>query len=454
MQIYNTLSRSKETFVPMLPGKAGIYCCGPTVYNYAHIGNLRTYVFEDILRRTLIFNGFEVKHVMNITDVGHLESDEDEGEDKMEKGAQREGLDPWQLARKYENAWLHDMARLQIQRPEVICRATDHIAGMVALIERIIAAGCGYVTPGAIYFDTSKFAAYADFARLDLKGLEAGRGGRVKEGDTGKRNPNDFVLWFTNKPKHIMQWDSPWGSGYPGWHIECSAMSMEYLGETFDIHCGGVDHIPVHHTNEIAQSECVTHKTFVKYWMHAEFLLLEADKMSKSSGNFLTIQSLVDEGFDPLSYRYLILQAHYRSELKFSWDTLEAAQNGLRRVYSMRPDKETLTDEAEYSEARSKALEAINDDLGTAQLLSILHTYGSYRLWKEFDAVLGLDFVNRTTPTTEELPADVTELISKRDVAKSTKDWATSDAIRKQLTDIGYVVGDTPAGTTVTRKSV
>jgi len=302
LRLYNTMSRSVEDFVPMEPGRAGMYCCGPTVYNYAHIGNLRTYVFEDVLRRTLRFNGYVPIHVMNITDVGHLESDADEGEDKMEKGARREGLDVWELARKYEGAWLADMAALNIERPEVICRATDHIPDMVALVQTLMDRGYAYTTEDTIYFDTGKFGDYAKLARLDLRGLQAGAGGRVQL--TGeKRHPNDFALWFTNRPRHLMQWESPWGRGYPGWHIECSAMSMKYLGPSFDIHCGGVDHIPVHHTNEIAQSEGASGQPFVRYWLHGEWLLIGAEKMSKSTENFLTLSALSERGFDRLAYR-------------------------------------------------------------------------------------------------------------------------------------------------------
>lgn len=477
MQLYNTLTRTKEEFTPIEPGHVRMYCCGPTVYNYAHIGNLRTYIFEDVLRRALLFNGYAIEHVMNITDVGHLTSDEDEGEDKMEEGAKREGLDPYELARKYEGFWMEDMERLNIQRPEVICRATEHVEEMKALIERILEAGCGYVTPGAVYFDTAKFPHYADFARLNLSGLEAGKGGRAQVlGE--KKNQNDFALWFLNKPNHIMKWESPWGVGYPGWHIECSAMSIKYLGETFDIHCGGVDHIPVHHTNEIAQSESATHKPFVRYWLHGEFLVIsnkeqtgeeggesegedETSKMSKSSGNFLTVtdradpklpSGLIERGFDPLAYRYLCLQAHYRSELRFSWETLEAAQNGLRRVYAVRPDNDPLKDDAAYAEARAEALAALNDDLGMPQLVGILNRYSSHRLWTEFDAVLGLDIAKRTQPVEEALPAEVQALVEERNTARKNKNFAQSDEIRNRLNSLGYEVGDSPAGTTVKKR--
>jgi len=458
MQLYNTLTRSKEEFVPLEPGRVKMYCCGPTVYNFAHIGNLRTYVFEDILRRTLRFNGYDLTHVMNITDVGHLESDADEGEDKMEKGAEREGLSVWQIARKYEDTFFADTERLNIERPEVVCRATEHIPEMISLIERIADHGQAYVTPGAVYFDTSRFPHYADFARLDLSGMQEGAGGRAQKQEE-KRHPYDFVLWFTDRPRHIMKWESPWGEGYPGWHIECSAMSIRYLGETFDIHCGGVDHINVHHTNEIAQSECATGKPFVRYWLHGEFLLTKTDndeygKESKSKGEFLTVQSLINRDFNPLAYRYFCLQAHYRSELRFSWENLEAAQAGLRRVYATSPENDPLADDRAFADAREEALAALNNDLGTPQLVGLLNRHNSYRLWTEFDPVLGLDIAARRQRPEEAIPAEVQSLVEERNAARKAKDWGRSDEIRNQLISMGYEVGDSPAGTTVKRRSI
>jgi cysteinyl-tRNA synthetase len=453
MQFYNTMTRKKEEFEPLVPGEASVYCCGPTVYNYAHIGNLRTYIFEDVLRRALRFNGFKVKHVMNITDVGHLESDADEGEDKMEKASVKEGLSVWDLARKYEGFWLEDMTKLNIERPEVICRATEHIPDMIALIERILDHGCGYIAPGAVYFDTSKVANYTDLAQLNLSGMQAGAGGRVQQlGE--KKHPFDFALWFLNKPRHIMQWESPWGPGYPGWHIECSAMSMRYLGETFDIHCGGVDHIPVHHTNEIAQSECATGKQFVRYWLHGEFLLTEQEKMSKSAENFLTLQVVADKGISPLAYRYLCLQAHYRSELKFSWENLEAARNGLRKVYGVGPETDPLTDDSRYEAARTEALAALNDDLNMPQLVGILNRWDSYRLWIEFDEVLGLGIADHARRAEAALPDDIQALVEERNAARAAKQWARSDEIRNTLQEMDYEVGDGPQGTTVKKRIV
>ncbi len=462
MQVYNTLTRKKEEFVPLKPGQVGMYCCGPTVYNYVHIGNLRAFIFDDILRRTLKFLGYRLTHVMNITDVGHLESDADEGEDKMEKGALREGLTVWEIARKYEDAFFQDAGNLNIERPEVVCRATEHIPDMIALIERLIANGCAYVQPGAVYFDTSAFPNYADLGRLDLSGLVAGAGGRVEMlGE--KRHPNDFALWFLDKPRHLMQWDSPWGRGYPGWHVECSAMSMKYLGETFDIHCGGVDHIPVHHTNEVAQSECATGKLFVRYWLHNEFLIIakpesgdsgngETAKMSKSGENFLTLQRLIDRGFNPIAYRYFCLQAHYRSELKFAWENLEGAQNGLRKVYSARPEADPLADDARFANARQEALEALTDDLNTPQLVGILNRHHSYRLWTEFDAILGLNIAAHAQRADDEIPPNVKTLVDERNEARRSKQWPLSDEIRERLISMGYEIGDSPQGTTIKKR--
>lgn len=452
MYFHNTMTRRKEEFVPLEPGQVRMYCCGLTVYNYAHIGNLRTYIFEDVLRRALRFNGYALTHVQNITDVGHMTTDADAGEDKMQVAAEREKKSPWEIARFYEAAALRDFQRLNIEIPEIMPRATEHIPEMIALIQRLEANGYTYVTSEGVYFDTSKYPEYGKLARLNLKGQQTARSDVVQ--DETKRNPSDFVLWFLNKPTHIMQWESPWGPGYPGWHIECSAMAMKYLGETFDIHCGGVDHIPVHHTNEIAQSECATHKPFVRYWLHGEFLLMGKEKVSKSKGGSInTLQSLIDAGYDPLAYRYLCLQAHYRSELNFSVEALDAAVSGLRKVYALCPDDDPLRDDAEgFQRARARVLEAINDDLNLPQAVGLLNAYGSYRLWLEFDPVLGLDIARRACRGAEELPAAVQQLIAERNAARQARDWARSDALRDQLIQMGYEVGDGPQGTVVRRR--
>jgi cysteinyl-tRNA synthetase len=454
---YNTMNRRKEEFIPLNPPTARIYCCGPTVYNYSHIGNLRTYIFEDILRRTLLFSGFGVEHVMNITDVGHMTSDADEGDDKMQSAALRENKSPWEIARFYEDAFFVDTDRLNIQRPEVTPRATEHVLEMIETIQRLEANGFTYVTTEGVYFDTSLDDDYGKLARLQLENQRTERDEVVA--DETKRNPSDFVLWFLNKPNHIMQWVSPWGPGYPGWHIECSAMSMKYLGETFDIHCGGVDHIPVHHTNEIAQSESATNQLFVRYWMHGEFLLMNGGKLSKSKltsqqedqrPKISTLQTMIDAGFDPLAYRYFCLQAHYRSELNFSIEALEGATAGLRRVYGLKSSTDPLTgDVVGYGTARNRVLDAINDDLGMPQAVGILNSYASLSLWTEFDAILGLDIAKRADQVEAALPESVQLLVEERNAARKSKDWSRSDALRSQLIDMGYDVGDGPEGTTV-----
>jgi cysteinyl-tRNA synthetase len=331
LRLYNTLTRTYEDFVPISPDRVGMYCCGPTVYNYAHIGNLRTYIFEDLLRRTLEMLGYPVYHVMNVTDVGHLTDDADDGEDKMERSAREMKRSVWEIAEFFTERFFEDVGKLNIVEPNVVCRATDHITQMIELIEQLERGGYTYVAGGNVYFDIARFPEYGKLALLDLDELRAGA--RI-EVDQNKRNPHDFVLWFTNsKFEHqSMMWDSPWGRGYPGWHIECSAMSLHYLGDQFDIHCGGIDHISVHHTNEIAQTEAATGKPWVKYWVHGEFLVMDAAKMSKSSGGFLTLSRLQEQGYDPLDYRYFCLGGHYRTQLQFSFESLQASQNARRKL--------------------------------------------------------------------------------------------------------------------------
>ncbi len=461
--LHNTLTRTKEPFTPEDGKTVRLYCCGPTVYNFAHIGNLRTYIFEDLLHRTLQMHGWAVDHVMNITDVGHMTSDSDSGEDKMATAAEREKQSPWELAKKYEAAFFADSAKLNIIRPNVAPRATEHIPEMITLIEELQAKGYTYETGEGIYFDTAKDADYGKLAGLDLAAQKAGAREDVNV-DPGKRHPADFILWFTNKPSHVMKWPSPWGVGYPGWHIECSAMSMKYLGETLDIHCGGIDHIPVHNTNEIAQSECATGHVFARFWLHGAFLTVQGGKMSKSAGDFLTVQRLIDLGFDPLAYRYLCLTAHYRSELALNvstWESLHAATKALGKVYELksRIGEDDGLSEADYAAAKQKVFEAISDDLNLPRAVAELHKAGSYRLWREFDSVLGLDIEARSrnavlTPETDEdlLPAAIVALKNQRDDARRAKDFARSDALRVEIEAEGYTVGDSPSGTVVKKK--
>jgi cysteinyl-tRNA synthetase len=455
--LFNTLSRSKETFSPSEGDVVKMYCCGPTVYNYAHIGNLRTYLFEDLLRRVLEWNGWTVNHVVNITDVGHMTSDADAGEDKMMKAAEREQKSPWEIARYYEKAFEEDLSKLNIKSPTVFCRATDHITQMIALIRELEDKGFTYSTNEGIYFDTAKDSDYGKLAGLDLAGQREGAREDVNI-DPQKKHPADFILWFTNKPNHIMKWDSPWGVGYPGWHIECSAMSMHYLGETLDIHCGGIDHIPVHNTNEIAQSECATGQTFARFWIHGAFLNVKGStgpghaKMAKSGDNFLTVKRLTDEGYDPLAYRYLCFNAHYRSELAFSWDALSGARTALERVYRLKDVPETFAVD-ELRESARLVQQAFFDDLNAPRALAHLHEARSFALWKEFDGILGLDIEKNAAIRSQsrEVPKEIQELSARRSVARMEKDWATADALRKQIEEEGFSVTDTGPASSIVR---
>ena len=465
LRVYNTLTRKKEEFVPIVAGKVGMYCCGPTVYDYAHIGNLRAYIFEDVLRRVLLFNGFQLKHVMNITDVGHLTSDADEGEDKLMKALTREGKVPtvdamMELAGRYTEAFLNDVKALNIQKPEVLCKATEHIPEMIELVGRIDKNGYAYNTSVGMIFDTAKFTDYSKLARLNLEDQKAGS--RV-EVDPERKSPSDFALWITNQPSHLMQWDSPWGKGFPGWHIECSAMSMKYLGDQFDIHCGGIDHVPVHHTNEIAQSEAATgKKPWVKYWMHNEFLVLEKGKMAKSAGGFITLQTVVDKGYNPLVYRYLCLGAHYRQQLKFSWEGMEGARNTFNRLKEKvieLKEKHAQEKETEYQEEKTEVYmsefnTALDDDLNTPQALSVLWSVlrddeidirEKMALLYRFDEVLGLGFESMEKEKVE-VPQEVLDLVAEREKARVAKYWEKADELRDKIKAAGFIVKDTPEG--------
>jgi cysteinyl-tRNA synthetase len=459
LRLYNTLGRRVEPFVPLQAGRVGMYCCGPTVYNYAHIGNLRTYVFEDVLRRTLERAGHAVRHVMNVTDVGHLSDDADDGEDKMLKGARREGRTVWEIAEFYTKAFFADFARLGCREPHVVCRATDHVGDMIDLIRRIEANGYTYAAGGNLCFDIARFADYGRLALLDGQDLRAGARIAV---DEGKRNPHDFVLWFTkSKFEHqSMLWDSPWGRGYPGWHIECSAMSLKYLGEQFDIHCGGIDHVPVHHTNEIAQTEAATGKPWVRVWMHGEFLQMGREKMAKSAGNFVTLQALVDRGFDPLDYRAFLLGAHYRSPLAFTWEALEAARTGRRglldRVVQLRaeaPGGPAAPGAAAAARLAAFAAHAA-DDLNMPRCLAELWTLlrdsslpAGDRLGAalDMDGILGLGLAEARAGDVV-LDDETQRLLAEREEARRARDFRRADELRAVLRGRGFEVQDGPAG--------
>jgi cysteinyl-tRNA synthetase len=462
--LFNTLTRKKEKFVPIKRDEVRMYCCGPTVYWYAHIGNFRTYIFEDVLRRVLEFNGFRVKHVMNITDVGHLTSDADTGEDKMEVGAQRERKTVWEIADFYAQKFFEDSERLNIIRPTIVCRATDHIADMIEFIRKLEEKGYTYIIDDGVYFDTLKLKSYGKLTGMDFERLnETLKAGARVEYNPNKRNLTDFCLWrFSPKDrKRQMEWDSPWGVGFPGWHIECTVMGMKYLGEHFDIHCGGIDHIPIHHTNEIAQAEAITGKPPANYWLHGAFLVFgKSMKMAKSAGEIITVQTIMDEGFDPLAFRYLCLTAHYRSELVFTWESLQSAQNALSTLREhVRSLAENLEDSAsrspKFEEYYEKFLEAINDDLNMPKALALtwvlvreekmLTNREKYDLLMEFDKIFALDLA-RNVQREEKLPPEAEELIKKREEARKAKDWTAADKIREQLRAMGIIVEDTPQG--------
>ena len=406
MYLYNTLTRQKEAVEPLQPSKINLYACGPTVYNYAHIGNLRTYIFEDLLVKSLKYLGYEVQHAMNITDVGHLESDADTGEDKMVLGAAKEQKSPWEIAKFYEAAFLDDCGKLNIDRPQIICRATEHIQAMIEMVQGLEDKGFTYTSGGNVYFSIDQFPSYPELANRNLEALMAGS--RI-EIDDNKKNPLDFVLWFTASkfPNQIMQWDSPWGRGFPGWHIECSAMAMKYFGEQLDIHCGGEDHISVHHTNERAQSEALTGKKWVNHWVHGAFLVVNKSKMSKSSGDFLTVDKLISEGFNPLSYRYYVLQSKYRRPLQFSFEQLKEAEKGYLKLLNKVNALEKSAADASVQDIRQEVVriwqdrfsQHIADDLNLANAMTTLYDIlkdkslnASEQMYliKDFDKVLGL----------------------------------------------------------------
>jgi len=455
LNLYNTMTRQRAPFTPMKQGEVSLYTCGPTVYNYAHIGNLRTYVFEDVLKRVLAWEDFEVRHVMNITDVGHLTSDADTGEDKMAAGAAREGRTVWEIAAFYTDCFKKDMARLNLIEPDIWCKATDHMAEQIELIQSLEEKGYTYRIVDGIYFDTEKLSDYGKLAQLDTKGLKAGARVEMVE---GKRRPTDFALWkFSPKnTKRLMEWDSPWGVGFPGWHTECAAMAIKYLGEQLDIHCGGVDHISVHHTNEIAQSEAVTGKNWVNWWLHGEFLVLggkdDNEKMAKSGGNFITMDTLIDRGYDLLAYRYFCLNAHYRAQLQFSWQALDSAASALDSLKQRVADLSKAGNNGTPSRKHMDTFrEAVEDDLNMPRALAAmwgalkdqsLADEDRYVTVLAMEPVLGLG-MKAMTPGTDEVDEDTAALIAERDAARKAKDFARADEIRDILIQKGVTLKDT-----------
>ncbi|MGM0442956.1 MAG: cysteine--tRNA ligase [Fibrobacterota bacterium] len=466
--LYNTEERAKQEFTA--DGTVGLYCCGPTVYNYAHIGNMRTYIFEDVLKRVLRTAGFPVKHVVNITDVGHLTSDGDTGDDKMEAGAAREGRSVWDIAAHYTDSFMQNVDDLNILHADVWPKATDHIDDMIDLVKRLEEKGYTYKTSDGIYFDTSKFPAYADFARLDPEQLQGGS--RVEMGE--KRNKTDFALWkFSPTDKQrAMEWDSPWGVGFPGWHIECSAMSLKYLPQPLDIHCGGIDHIQVHHTNEVAQVEAATGKPFCRNWIHGEFMVMDSGKMSKSKGNFITVDTLKEEGIDPLAYRLFCFSAHYRSPLTFSMEILRESAATLNRLWETVKERtaEGPVDDSERDKQMEGFYEAVRDDLNMPRALAWLWTtlrdkslspQLKYAAVKEADDVFALDLFRKANqgdvvigatlfapdcglerPEMERIAA----LSAERSAARKEKDFERADAIRDELGAQGLILKDRPDG--------
>ena len=457
--LYNTLTRKKEKFEPINKDEVKMYSCGPTVYDYAHIGNFRTYIFMDSLRRVLQYNNLKMNHVMNITDVGHLTSDADTGEDKMMKAAKREGKNPYEIAKYYTDIFMQDLEKLNIDMPEIVTKATDNIPQMLEMVQQIVDNGYGYETSTGIYFDVSKLDKYPVLSNNSVEGQEAGA--RI-EVDPEKRNPYDFAVWIKAPENHIMKWDSPWGKSYPGWHIECSAMGRRFLGENFDIHTGGVDHIPIHHENEIAQCKGSFGHNPANFWIHCEFLLVDGGKMSKSLGNIYKLSELQEKGIEPLAYKLFCFSSHYRNKLNFTFEGAKASQislNRLRQGYQNHKNGTEDIDEATIQNYEERFHSAINDDLNMPSAMGVVwevvrnekKSPKLAELLLKFDKVLGLKIDSMPENNTEQLPEEILKLVVQRNVARQNKDWAESDRIRDELQAKGYTVKDTKDGTEVSK---
>ena len=447
---YNTLTKKKEKFEPIDSKEVRIYSCGPTVYKDATIGNMRTNIFQDVLRRVLKYNGYKIKHVMNITDVGHLVSDGDEGEDKMLKSAREEHKTPMEIAKYYTELFFNDLKLLNIETPEIVCKATDHIKEMLEYVEKLMKNGYAYETSTAIYFDVSKLDEYGILSGIKLDDQKSGA--RV-DVDPEKKNPYDFALWIKAPENHLMKWDSPWGLSYPGWHIECSAMGQKYLGEQFDIHTGGIDLIPTHHENEIAQSKGACGKIPAKFWMHGEYLLINGGKMSKSLGNAYLIKDFIDRGYDPLVYRLFSYSCHYRNKLNFTWDAIEATSKSLERLkngYKLHLEGQDEIENNIVDEFEERFHRAINDDLNMPSAMGVVWEVVRYekkslklaKLLEKFDMILGLKINEETTKIEEKIPQEILELVEKRKEARKNKDWNESDRLRDEIQAKGYQIKD------------
>ncbi|HLL60820.1 MAG TPA: cysteine--tRNA ligase [Candidatus Nitrosocosmicus sp.] len=461
MYLFNSLTKQKEQFLPIDPPNVGLYTCGQTVYDFTHIGHGRKYVNDDILRRALTYLGYKVTHVQNVTDVGHLVSDADEGEDKLEKGARKYGKSVWEVADFYTKHFYNSLDKLNVLRPNIICKATEHITEQIWLVKKLIEKGHAYETSSGIFFSIDSFPEYGQIFGQNLGDKKIG----VREEvviDNEKKNPADFALWFKTVGRfkdHVMHWDSPWGEGFPGWHVECSAMSMKYLGETFDIHTGGIDHIPVHHPNEIAQSEAATGKKFVNYWLHTAFLTVDGKKMSKSLDNFYKVEDIENKHINPLSLRYLYLLTHYRKELNFTWEALSAADSALvklrNHIKSFKNNKERLELSEEklskINDYRNQFKKAIEDDLNTPEAISTAWTVvksnipseDKYDLLLEFDNILGL---NISFSEEQNIPDEIINLANARKEAKAVKDYEKSDKLREEILQKGYEIEDRGEG--------
>lgn len=466
MKLYNTLTHRKEEFKPLKKGRVGFYSCGPTVYNFAHIGNLRTYVFADVLQRVLEYGGYRVKRVMNITDVGHLTSDADSGEDKVEKEAARAHKSPWEIVKFYTHAFLRDIAELNIKKPKIIVAASKTVKEQIGIIKKLFAKGYAYETSEAVYFHAPKFKNYGQLSGQSLNEKLTAVRSEVVE-DKEKKHPADFALWFKRVGRHahhIMRWPSPWGKGFPGWHIECSAISTKYLGQPFDIHTGGVDLIGTHHANEIAQSEAAFGKPFARFWLHGEFLLIDKSKMAKSQGNFITLSTLKEKGFSPLDFRYLCLTAHYRSRLNFSWESLAAARNAYHRLLEAVADFQSNINgqmsnvrEPETGSWHKNFLGFVNDDLNAPEALALLWevvrspkllSSAKLSLVRDFDKVLGLDIIKqaKAVKTSAKIPAAINKIARERQAFRQAKKYTEADKLRLKLAKKGYTVDDLPGG--------